>query len=192
MSIVSKYAQPQHIIRELKISKIIVFSKIQNHIGGAGFCFAILAVAFSDLPNVIPKEIMESSETDIIPNPLMLVFVIYVVNSLLFSPFSKLNKKNRTKNSTERNIKVKRVTLILLISLGVVEASGTLSYTVGLQKTSATDASILVNSETVFAILLGIMIFKEKLSKKEVFPLILIVAGSILIPIAGDIQNNNW
>jgi len=75
---------------------------------------------------------MESSETGIIPNPWMLVFVIYVVNSLLFSPFSKLNKKNRTKNSTEKSTKVKRVTLILLISLGVVEASGTLSYTIRL------------------------------------------------------------
>lgn len=192
----SKYTQSFQIIKELRIAKINVFSNLQNQIGGAGFCFAILAAAFSALPNVIPKEIMESSETEIIPNPLMLVFVIYVANSLLFSPFSKLNKKNRTKNSTENNtersIKVKRVTLILLISLGVVETSGTLSYTIGLQETSATNASILVNSETVFAILLGIMIFKEKLSKRELFPLILIVAGSILIPIAGDIQNNNW
>lgn len=188
----SKYIQSFQIIKELKIVKISIFSNLQNQIGSAGFCFAILAAAFSALPNVIPKEIMESSETEIIPNPLMLVFVIYVVNSLLFSPFSKLNKKNRTKNNTERSIKIKRVTWILLISLGVVEASGTLSYTIGLQETSATNASILVNSETVFAILLGIMIFKEKLSKREVFPLILIVVGSILIPIAGDIQNNNW
>ncbi|MBL4595244.1 MAG: DMT family transporter, partial [Robiginitomaculum sp.] len=182
----SKYTQSFQIIKELRITKINIFSNLQNQIGGAGFCFAILAAAFSALPNVIPKEIMESSETEIIPNPLMLVFVIYVVNSLLFAPFSKLNKKNRTKNSTknciERSIKMKRVTIILLISLGVVEASGTLSYTIGLQETSATNASILVNSETVFAILLGIMIFKEKLSKKEVLPLILIVLGSILIP----------
>ena len=191
----SKYTQSFQIIKELRITKISIFSNLQNQIGGAGFCFAILAAAFSALPNVIPKEIMESSGTEIIPNPLMLVFVIYVVNSLLFSPFSKLNKKNRTKKSTEncikRSKKIKKVTLILLITLGVVEASGTLSYTIGLQETSATNASILVNSETVFAILLGIMIFKEKLSKREVFPLILIVAGSILIPIAGDIQNNN-
>ena len=50
----------------------------------------------------------------------------------------------------------------------------------------------MVNSETVFAILLGIKIFREKLSKQEILPFFLIVAGSILIPVGADIQNNEW
>ena len=149
--------------------------------------FAILAAAFSALPNVIPKQLMDeySADNSIIPNPLMLVFVIYVVNSLLFSPI----RRTKTKKTSE---KTNKTTIMLLVLLGVVEASGTLSYTFGLQETSATNASILVNSETIFAILLGIMIFKEKLSKREVFPFLLIVIGSIIIPIGVDIQHNNW
>jgi len=184
---VSKYTQSFQIIKELKIAKISIFSNLQNQIGGAGFMFAILAAAFSALPNVIPKQLMDeySADNSIIPNPLMLVFVIYVVNSLLFSPI----RRTKTKNNSE---KTNKTTIILLVLLGVVEASGTLSYTFGLQETSATNASILVNSETIFAILLGIMIFREKLSKREVFPFLLIVIGSIIIPIGVDIQHNNW
>jgi len=184
---VSKYTQSFQIIKELRIAKISIFSNLQNQIGGAGFMFAILAAAFSALPNVIPKQLMDeySADNSIMPNPLMLVFVIYVVNSLLFSPI----RRTKTKKNSE---KTNKTTIILLVLLGVVEASGTLSYTFGLQETSATNASILVNSETIFAILLGIMIFKEKLSRKEVVPFLLIVIGSIIIPIGVDIQHNNW
>ncbi len=117
-------------------------------------------------------------------DPLMLVFVIYVANSLLFSPI------RRKKNTNQP--KIRKKTLVLLILLGLAEASGTLSYTVGLEETSATNASILVNSETVFAILLGIMIFRERLQRMEVFPFLLIVFGSILIPMGNDLYENNF
>jgi len=174
-------------IKELRIRRIILFSKLRNRTVGVGFLFAILAAAFSALPNVIPKSLMGEYVADgsIVPNPLMLVFVIYVVNSLLFSPFRRSSPKIEVKKNG-------KMTWILLILLGVAEASGTLSYTVGLQETSATNASILVNSEIIFAILLGIIIFKEKLSKQEVLPFILIFVGSLLIPVAADMQNNNW
>jgi drug/metabolite transporter (DMT)-like permease len=174
-------------IKELRIKKNLLFSKLKNQTVGVGFLFAILAAAFSALPNVIPKSLMDGHAMDAatIPNPLMLVFVIYVVNSLLFAPFRSSQRKLEVKKTGRR-------TLFLLILLGAVEASGTLSYTIGLQETSATNASILVNSETIFAILLGIMIFKEKLSRQEILPCLLIVIGSILIPIGADIQNNNW
>ena len=192
MSVLSEDNFHYRKIRKLKIKEINLFSKLKNPVIGTGFLFAILAAAFSALPNVIPKSLMDESVTDgaIIPNPLMLVFVIYVVNSLLFSPFRRIYRKPKIAK-TETN-KTRRITLVLLILLGVAEASGTLSYTVGLEDTSATNASILVNSETIFAILLGIMIFKEKLSKQEMLPFLLIVVGSILIPIGADVQNNDW
>jgi drug/metabolite transporter (DMT)-like permease len=168
------------------VSPKLVFAKFQNKTVSAGFLFAILAAAFSALPNVIPKSLLdEQAANGIVPNPLMLVFVIYVVNSLLFSPFRKSQRKSPS-------VKSKRMTLVLLVMLGAVEASGTLSYTIGLQETSATNASILVNSETIFAILLGIMIFREKLGREEMLPFFLIVAGSLLIPIGNDMHQNNW
>lgn len=176
------------IIKKLKktgIKNSILFSKLKSPTISVGFLFAILAAAFSALPNVIPKQLMDASSNDYVtPDPLMLVFVIYVANSLLFSPIRRRrNKSGKTK--------IKKNTLILLILLGLAEASGTLSYTVGLEETSATNASILVNSETVFAILLGIMIFKERLQRTEILPFLLIVFGSILIPMSSDLYHND-
>ncbi|QUC64091.1 DMT family transporter [Nitrosopumilus sp. K4] len=166
--------------------KFTVLSKFRNKTVGAGFIFAIFAAAFSALPNVLPKSILIEHSVDdtIIPNPMMLVFVIYVANSLLFAPFRKSSRKTDKKTG--------KTTFVLLILLGLAEASGTLSYTVGLEETTATNASILVNSETVFAILLGVMIFREKIGRQEMFPLFLIVIGSILIPVTTDIYNNDW
>ncbi len=187
MSIITKNTHTYQKIKELRIRKFTLFSKLRNRTVGVGFVFAILAAAFSALPNVIPKSLMDGHVADgsIAPNPLMLVFVIYVVCSLLFSPFRRTSPKTKVKKTGKR-------TLILLILLGVAEASGTLSYTIGLQETTATNASILINSETIFAILLGIIIFKEKLSKQEMLPFILIFVGAILIPVSADLQNNNW
>lgn len=171
-------------IKDFKIKKRQVFSRPKINIITIGFLFALLAAAFSALPNVIPKSMMGEQSAEIIPNPLMLVFVIYVANSLLFSP---IRKQKKTQNK-----KIARTTLILLVLLGAAESAGTLSYTIGLQETSATNASILVNSETIFAILLGVMIFKEKLGREEMLPFFLIVIGSILIPVGADIHSNQW
>ena len=171
-------------IRDQKKSRMNIFSKLKKSNAGIGFIFAILAAAFSALPNVIPKAVMiEHVANEATPNPLMLVFVIYVINSLLFTPFRKSNKKRKTKSS--------KATLMLLIMLGMAESAGTLSYTIGLEETTATNASILVNSETIFAILLGVMIFREKIGKQELLPFFLIVVGSIIIPVASDVYNNN-
>ena len=172
--------------QKINISKS-PFPQLKNKTNTIGLCVATMAAAFSALPNVIPKSMMtEYPGYDTIPNPVMLVFVIYVVNSLLFSPFKKSNidKNDFTKSG-------KKI-LFLLVILGVAETSGTLSYTIGLQETSATNSSILVNSETIFAIMLGVLIFREKLQRKELMPFVLIVSGSILIPIGVDMYENHW
>ena len=148
-----------------------------------GIILAVLAAAFSALPNVIPKPLMEGNSDGITPNPLMLVFVIYVINGLFFTPLA--GKKSPIS-------KLSKYTIFLLILLGVLETSGTLAYTVGLQDTSALNASVLVNGETVFAILIGITLFKEKLGKREVLPFMLIVSGTVFLPLGSDLYHQNW
>jgi drug/metabolite transporter (DMT)-like permease len=71
-------------------------------------------------------------------------------------------------------------------------ASSTLVFSFGLQETSATNASILTNSETVFTILIGILICKECLTKKEIMPFALISVGAIFLPIGSDIYNQKF
>jgi drug/metabolite transporter (DMT)-like permease len=148
-----------------------------------GVAVAILAAAFSALPNVIPKSMMDDNTSGIIPNPIMLVFVIYVINGLFFTGVAK--------NKNPIN-KIGKTTLLLLVLLGLVESAGTLAYTIGLQDSSAVNASILVNGETIFAILLGITIFRERLGKNEIFPFLLITVGAIFIPLGADLYEHDW
>lgn len=164
------------------LAKIRTSSKLKTSTT-IGFIVAILAAAFSALPNVIPKSAMEESASGIIPNPIMLVFVAYVINGLFFTGV--------TKNKSPIN-KIGKSSLLLLVLLGVVESAGTLTYTIGLQESSATNASILVNSETIFAILLGITIFRERLGKNEILPFMLIIVGAIFIPLGDDMYQQNW
>ena len=62
------------------------------------------------------------------------------------------------------------LTLIFILLLGVSEVAATTSNFFGLAHTTATNVSILSNTEFIFAILIAIMIFHERLHKKEYFP----------------------
>jgi drug/metabolite transporter (DMT)-like permease len=153
--------------------------KLTNSKMTIGFSVAILAAAFSALPNVVPKSLLEENQFGVGADPIMLAFVIYVVNGLIFTPLSK--NKNPIK-------KLGRTTLFLLLILGIAESAGTLTYTMGLQETSAVNASVLANGETVFAILVGITLFKERLGRNEILPFALICLGAIIIPVSSDIH----
>ncbi len=147
-----------------------------------GFIVAILAAAFSALPDVIPKPLLENDLNGIPAiDPIALVFMFYVVNALVFTPLAK--NKSPLK-------KIGKTSLFLLLILGVVECTGTLFYTIGLSETSAVNASILGNSETIFAILIGLTIFRERLHSKEIIPFALIIIGTIMIPIVSDFSEH--
>jgi len=167
-----------------KIVKKYLVSKQRGKLKYAtalGLILALFAAAFSALPNVIPKSLMEDNVDGITPHPIMLVFVIYVINGLLFSPIAK--------NTTPVN-RIGRKSITLLILLGVVEGTGTLLHMMGLKETTALNASILSNGEMIFAILIGITIFKERLNRKEIIPFLLIVLGTIIIPVGLDIHDH--
>ena len=155
--------------------------KLKNSKMVLGFSFAILAAALTALTDVIPKPMMESNPSGITPNPIMIVFVIYVVNGLFFTPLSRNQSPLK---------KIGRKAIFLLILLGLAEASGTVAFTMGLAETSGVNASILKNGETIFAVLIGIVIFKEKLGKNEILPFFLILLGAIAIPMCSDLQNH--
>ena len=56
----------------------------------------------------------------------------------------------------------------------------------GLALTSATNASIISNSEIVFGIFIALVIFREKIYKAEFGPFLMIVTGAMIIPITYD------
>jgi len=144
---------------------------------------AVIASILAGMADVIPKPLFgDSTASDsVFINPILFVFLIYIINSVFFTGIS---RKSGVPIS-----KLKRRTILLIMLIGVAEAAGTIAYYAGLKETSAINASILGNGETFFAILIAMMIFREKLQRKELFPFVLIIIGTALIPTLSDLGN---
>ena len=147
-----------------------------------GIIFALAAAAMEALADVIPKPLM--AETQISPaSPLLIVFIIYIVNGAIFTPFT-TKSKPLTKFSKKP--------LYFLTALGVVEVLGAIFFLYGLKETSAINANILGNSEIVFGIIIAMIILGERIKRKEVLPFMLIGIGAIMIPLGTDITEHGF
>ncbi|MHA7647115.1 DMT family transporter [Nitrosopumilus sp. S4] len=143
-----------------------------------GVLFTLAAAAMEALADVIPKPLM--AETQLSPaSPLLIVFIIYIVNGAIFTPFT-------TKSKPLSKFSIKP--LYLLTALGVVEVLSTIFFLYGLKDTTAVNASILGNSEIVFGIIIAMIVLGERIKRKEVLPFLLIGIGAILIPVGADIS----
>ena len=149
-----------------------------------GIILAILAAVFVGTINVVGKTLVDPQYIDIESlNPINLALVLGLVTGLFFTPLAK-NKTSPTKFDKK--------TLIFILLLGISEVAAITTYFFGLSHTTATNASILSNTEFIFAILIAIMIFHERLHKKEYLPLVMILGGAIIIPLGLDLQENNF
>jgi len=149
-----------------------------------GFTVAILAAALSSLPDVLSKPLVDPTVAGIAPvEPLVVVFIMYLATGIFFTPITRLQKSSTP---------IKKSSLVVLIIYGVASACSTIAFSFGLKETSATNASILSNSEIVFTVLIGMIIFKEYLAKKEILPFALIAAGAIFLPIGSDIYEHRF
>jgi drug/metabolite transporter (DMT)-like permease len=149
-----------------------------------GFAVAILSAALSSLPDVVSKPIVDPSVNGVAPiEPLLVVFIMYMATGLFFTPITKLQKSVTP---------IKKSSYLILVIYGVASACSTLAFSFGLKETSATNASILSNSEIVFTVLIGMILFKEYLAKKEILPFALIAAGAILLPIGSDLYEHRF
>lgn len=162
-----------------------IFSKItKNRLSTTiGFAAAILSAAFSALPDVITKPIVDPGISSASTSPILVVLIMYLMTGIFFSPLTKLQKSKS---------KIKKSSWIIMIIYGVASASSTIAFSFGLQGTSATNASILANSETVFTVLIGIVVCKEYLEKRELLPFSLIAVGAILLPIGSDVYQHKF
>lgn len=148
-----------------------------------GYTMAVVASLLAGMADVIPKPLLGDNTTpdSTFINPILFVFLIYIINSIFFTGISKKSNTPITK--------LKRKTILLIMLIGIAEAAGTIAYYTGLKETTAINASILGNGETIFAILIALIIFREKLQRKELFPFILIIVGAALIPTLSDLDD---
>ncbi|MEK0368956.1 MAG: DMT family transporter [Nitrosopumilus sp.] len=166
MKIISDFSTFRRSSLSSKKSKIVL-----------GIALTLAAASMEALADVIPKPLME--DTQILPaSPLMIVFLIYIINGAIFTPFTV-----KSKPLSKFSIKP----LYALTALGIVEVLSTIFFLYGLKDTSAINASILGNSEIVFGVIIAMIVLGERIKRKEILPFMLIGFGAILIPFGTDI-----
>ena len=146
-----------------------------------GYYFIIIAAGLSALIHAVSKPMLESggSQTEI--NPIVMAFLIYFICGIFFTP---LIKKSRVVS------KITRRDVIFMALISVTEVSALITYFYGLSTTTAINASIFSNSEIIFALVIALLMFKEKIHVNEYIPFSMIILGMILIPIGNDLYHH--
>ena len=141
-----------------------------------GYVVAILAAVLAALMHVVPKPLLESN-AEVMLNPIVLACIIYMINGIFFTPF--------TKNSTPIS-KIGKKNLLFLILIGCAEMGGLVMYFFGLKDATAANAAILNSSEIIFAIILAMIFLRERLKRAEWHSFTMIMAGLFVLPIGFD------
>ena len=160
------------------ISEKISFKKSKY-----GYYLIILAAALSALIHVISKPMLENSENMIEINPIVLAFLIYFIAGIFFTPVAK---------KTHSISKFGKKDWMFMGLIGIAEVSALITYFYGLSTASAVNASIFSNSEIIFALVIAMLVFKERLRIKESIPFTMIIIGMMVIPVGNDLFQNNF
>ena len=147
-----------------------------------GYVSAIIAAILFGSVSTITKPVLADL------NALSVSSLTYIIAGLSLIPFLKFssNSNNATLESTNPSNKRKwknnrkSYFLLLLTSIcGAVIAPSLFFY--GLSNTSAWDSSILINGEVLFSILLAVVFFNEKLIKREIVAIVLVLVGIVIL-----------
>ena len=148
-----------------------------------GYYLIVLAAALSALIHVISKPMLETSENMAEVNPIVLAFLIYFIAGIFFTPVAK---------KTHPISKFGKKDWIFMGLIGTAEVSALITYFYGLASSSAVNASIFSNSEIIFALVIAMLVFKERLHIKESIPFTMIIVGMMIIPVGNDLFQNDF
>jgi len=148
-----------------------------------GITIALLAAIFASTINVVGKALVDPSYgyVEDAVHPLNLAIFLGLISGLFFTPFAK-GKQSPTQFS--------RKSLFFVIMLGITDVAAITTNFFGLSHTTAVNATILINTELLFVLLIALVVFKEKIQKRETFPLALVALGAIILPMGVDIAQN--
>jgi len=145
----------------------------------SGYVFILVAAALTGLIHSLSKPLLSySTPSGIELNPLTLAAIIYLINGAFFTPMRKDSEPIR---------KIGKKNLIIITLIGLAEVSGLVAYFFGLKESTAVNASILTNGEIIFSVLIALMVFRERLHRKEVLPFLAIIMGIIFLPIGYEL-----
>jgi len=148
-----------------------------------GIIIALCAAIFASTINIVGKTLVDPSYgfVEDAVHPLNLAIFLGLISGLFFTPFAK-GKKLPTKFG--------RKPLVLVLMLGVTDVLAITTNFFGLHHTTAVNATILINTELLFTMIIAFTIFRERIEKKETFPLGLIAVGAIVLPLVIDVLEN--
>ena len=147
-----------------------------------GYLVVIIAATLEALRQILSKALLvPDGQITTELNPVTISFFIFIIIGLFFSPLTRKSSSIKT---------IRKKDLLFLTLIGIAESSALITYFFGLHDSTALNASVLNNSELMFAILLAIIIFREKLQKMERIPSAMIISGMIILPIGYDFYSN--
>ncbi len=148
-----------------------------------GMIIALLSAIFSSTINIVGKALVDPSYgfVEDTVHPLNIAICLGLISGLFFTPFAK-GKQSPTQFS--------RKSLFFVIMLGITDVAAITTNFFGLNYTTAVNATILINTELLFVLLIALVVFKERIQKRETFPLGLVALGAIILPMGVDIIQN--
>ncbi len=127
-------------------------------------------------------------------DPLALSALVYCIAGIFLTAvrFSGFNNKLMgmlDSKSEAETFMSRRDYIILIITAIAGSVIAPVIYLNGLNQITAVNASLLMNAEVLFIIVIGIFILKESFQKKEGIGLLLLLIGTIFLATNGNIQN---
>lgn len=110
-------------------------------------------------------------------NPLLLSSLVYLITSATLAPLA--YRKNQLAKPEEKGKGRNYLFVIGTAFAGAVFAP--VLYFMGLQQTSASDATLLANGEIVFTIAIAVVFFKERLKLQGYLAVLLVLAGVVIV-----------
>lgn len=145
-----------------------------------GYVSAVLAALLFGISSTLNKIALRNVHPMIIAGSIYLTAGI-VLMLLRFTPLKdKIIERLEFKVKTQEFFSRRDLLLLTFIVLfGSFLAP--LSFMFGLNKTTAVNASLLLNTETLFTVLIALLVFKEKASRRSIIGILLILIGAVVI-----------
>jgi len=144
----------------------------------------IISAAFTGLTNAFAKPLIDIEGFPTMEiSPIALVAMIYLINALFFTPFTKNSVPVRS---------IGRRNMFFLALIGIAEVSALMTYFFGLKETTAINSAIMSEGEMIFSLLIAVTILRERLRRNELTPFAMIIVGMVLIPVGIDLYENGF
>ncbi len=150
-----------------------------------GYLSAILAMMFFGVSSPINKIMLFQM------NPIVIAALTYIIAGMLLFTVRLSPLKEKLLDMINLNLKsevyiTKKDYLIIIITAIASSVIAPLSFLYGLRLITAVDASLLINTQVLFIILMSYIIFKDVLRNKDFIGILLIVIGAIFLTTKGE------